>query len=178
MILSFGWTAPALRAGAKTVTRRSWDRAYADTFNERHAPGGGDPAVAPERLVRAFDKQPYAGGREFGLLALVQAAEWQLLADLPEADFAAEGFEWWSQHPEIEVPVGLLRVMGVKGPLATVKQWQARVKRSPDRSWRQLWNLWRESGGGLWVVRFRVAEWTRPPAGQETATDRQMIVAG
>lgn len=34
MIISFGWTTPAILARRKTVTRREWDPRYADRFYE------------------------------------------------------------------------------------------------------------------------------------------------
>jgi hypothetical protein len=58
-IISFAWTTPALLAGSKCVTRREWDKKYAESFE------AGE-------YVQAFDKSPRAGGKCVAIIELTQ----------------------------------------------------------------------------------------------------------
>ena len=88
MIISFGWTTPALVAGHKTVTRRDWNPKHAarfkagmlvDAWNTSPRNVRGNPhKVATIRLTA----DPYL--------------EWTNRA--PSAEWDAEGFQYLSAH--------------------------------------------------------------------------------
>lgn len=82
-IVAFASTTPALLGGAKTVTRRDWDPAYAARFR------AGD-------LVAAWDRSPRAGGRKVATIRLTDAPILQDPFDAPEGDWEREGFAWMS----------------------------------------------------------------------------------
>ena len=87
MIISFGWTTPALLAGHKTVTRREWKPQHAakfkagmlvDAWNTSPRNVKGDPhKVATIRLTADAEYDRFRGA---------------LTTDMP--DWKAEGFEW------------------------------------------------------------------------------------
>lgn len=85
--ISFTWTAPALLAQAKTVTRRLWKPAHAARFDAGN-------------FLLAYDKSPRAGGRPIALLRLTQAPYLEALAQMPDSDYEAEGFAWMALYPE------------------------------------------------------------------------------
>lgn len=85
MIISFAWTAPALLAGEKTVTRRAWSQGHARRF---HA---GD-------VVDAYDRAPFRGGRRIAQVRLLRDPYREHTFDMPESDRAAEGFRWIERH--------------------------------------------------------------------------------
>lgn len=87
MILSFGYTSPALLAGAKSVTRRDWKQQHADRFR-------------PGQIVDAYDRSQRVGGRK---IAEIRIAESYLpiaypIATMPDSDYEAEGFRWLYEH--------------------------------------------------------------------------------
>lgn len=92
--ISFGHTWPALVARAKSVTRRQWKAAQAKTF---HA---GDQ-------VLALDKDRRAGGQPIAELRLVDDVRSERLIDMPDSDYAAEGFSWFHAH-EQAIPMSAL----------------------------------------------------------------------
>lgn len=86
MILSFGYTAPALLAGAKTVTRRDWKATHADRFKRLH--------VALGWVAEAYDRSTRVGGHHIADI-LVQTVQGPLPVGLmPDSDYEAEGFAW------------------------------------------------------------------------------------
>ena len=86
--ISFAWTTAALLAGAKSVTRRDWDRAYADAF------------YAGEK-VAAYDRQPRYRGKQVAVIELMQRPYLEALAAMPDYDYEAEGWAYYEQHPEV-----------------------------------------------------------------------------
>lgn len=85
-IISFGWTAEALLAGAKTVTRRDWEAHHARSFHE------GDE-------LQAWNRLPYVkGAKRIGTVRLVNDPYPQPTGMMPEFDFANEGFAWMSMR--------------------------------------------------------------------------------
>jgi uncharacterized protein YqfB (UPF0267 family) len=80
-IIAFAHTTPALLAGRKTVTRRAWNDDYAGKFR------AGD-------LVQAYNRSPRFGGQRVAYIRLTADPYWERLADMPEADLAAEGGLW------------------------------------------------------------------------------------
>lgn len=80
-IISFNWTTPALVAGQKTVTRRTWDDRYARTF---HA----------EETVMAYDRQPRFGGKPVAILKLTADPYKESTRNAQESDYEAEGFRF------------------------------------------------------------------------------------
>ena len=83
-IISFGWTADAVKARRKTVTRREWKDSYARTFK------------AGEEL-QAWTKVPFAGGKRFGTVRLTQAPYQESTGEIPFEDWDAEGFEFMNE---------------------------------------------------------------------------------
>lgn len=86
-IISFGWTAPALIAGKKTVTRRDWKDSHAAKFK------AGE-------IVQAYDKAPYAGGKLIGYVEIVSVTKEPML-NMPESDYYKEGFYFLNQNPDL-----------------------------------------------------------------------------
>ncbi len=82
-IISFNWTVPALRARAKTCTRRDWAERYAQSFRRGE-------------LVQAWDKLPRAGGKRIGTIQLT--ADPVQTSDLPITDWVREGFQYLSDR--------------------------------------------------------------------------------
>jgi hypothetical protein len=78
-IISFAWTTPALLAGSKCVTRREWDKKYAESFE------AGE-------YVQAFDKSPRAGGKCVAIIELTQKPYLQGTDELVPDDWQNEGF--------------------------------------------------------------------------------------
>lgn len=115
-IISFAWTTPALLAGAKTVTRRDWTDRHAAQFHK------GD-------LVQAWDQSPRAGGHRVGVIHLTDDPRFEPLADMPDSDYQAEGFEWITKY-DAAPPHRLLQA-------------------TPEG-----FAEWRASGRSMWVVRF------------------------
>jgi hypothetical protein len=139
MILSFGYTSPAFLAGEKTVTRRDWSLRTVAAYLK-----GESLDVATGRLIggvihQAWDKVPHAGGRKIGLIRLTHVPVCRPLSEMTEQDFADEGFEWFSQHPEVDLPAA-----------AKAQLWYPRA----GESWRVAFERWRLSGQCLYVVRF------------------------
>lgn len=94
MIISFHWTAPALLAGAKTVTRRMWTPSHARLFHQ------GD-------LVAAYDRSPRYGGKRIASIRITKDPYLELARHAPESDWEAEGFAYmhtneprWAKHAE------------------------------------------------------------------------------
>ncbi len=133
-IISFGWTTPALLAGAKTCTRRDWKPRYAASFR-------------PGEICTAYDRNPRVHGRPVGRIEIESVSEErEPMRDAPLADYAHEGFEWFDQHYEERLEALPKLVVGLH--LA-----------GPDiPSMIDLWHEWVESGQALYVVRFKLLE--------------------
>lgn len=116
--ISFAWTTPSLVTRNKTCTRREWNPEYAARF------------LAGE-FVTAYDKQARFGGKPVGVIKLTEVPRYT--GELPEEDFAAEGFEWDKAHG---LQVDHLDV---------------------DVLWR-AWRIQAAQGAKWWVVRFEVME--------------------
>jgi hypothetical protein len=84
-VISFGWTAPALLARRKSVTRREWEEGYARNF---HA---GD-------IVRAYDHSPRAAGKQIATIRLTHDPYLELSCCIPDDDWEREGFAYLSQQ--------------------------------------------------------------------------------
>ena len=87
MIISFAWTAEALLAGKKTVTRRCWKDSHAAKFK-------------PGALHDAYDKIPIAGGKKIARVRIVSVMREPLdffrNADYAARELALEGGLWES----------------------------------------------------------------------------------
>ena len=83
-VISFNWTAPALLAGHKTVTRREWKESYARQFQ------AGD-------VVAAYDRQPRFGGRRVATIRLTQKPYRENTREAPEEDYEQEGLAYLQQ---------------------------------------------------------------------------------
>jgi hypothetical protein len=121
-IIVFSWTAPALLAGRKTVTRRAWKESHARRFKRG-------------QMVQAYDRSPQWGGQPIALLRLTQAPYLDSTADMPDADYEAEGFAYLDEHPSLRPTTGLLK---------------------PGQPLRVFFEQWRAIGDMMWVVRFTV----------------------
>ena len=78
-IISFAWTTPALIAGRKTVTRRDWDRDYAERFQ------AGE-------LIAAYDRSPRFKGKQVATIRLTEKPHF--CNETPIEDWEGEGFAY------------------------------------------------------------------------------------
>ena len=122
-IISFSWTSPALVARAKSCTRRDWNERYALSFREGE-------------LVQAWDRSPRVkGSRQIAWIRLTQDPSWEHMSSMPDSDYEAEGFKYFSEHPNLRGRNGVPLASSLPGFLA-----------------------WRIGGGSMWVVRFKLEE--------------------
>lgn len=108
MIISFGWTTPALLAGAKTVTRRAWTPKHAAHFKAG-------------MLVDAWNTSPRnvkGNPHKVAVIRLTQDVQSSTL--YPHEDYEAEGLRWLHEHD--------IKVNGVNG-LDLWWDWQCHVPR-------------------------------------------------
>lgn len=133
-IISFGWTTPALLAGAKTCTRRDWKDRYARTFR-------------PGEVCTAYDRNPRVHGKPVARIQIESVSDRRvpMIETLP-SDYAKEGFLWFDQHPE-ERAEALPKLMGGLG-----------LERWPAVTMAELFENWVMSGQSLYVVRFKLLE--------------------
>ncbi|HEX2184755.1 MAG TPA: ParB/RepB/Spo0J family partition protein, partial [Chloroflexota bacterium] len=82
----FGWTAPALLAGAKTCSRQTWALTTAKQFRDG-------------LLVAAYDRDPRRRGRHLATIRLRGDPVYEPLSSMPDSDYAAEGWQWLYEHP-------------------------------------------------------------------------------
>lgn len=88
MIISFSWTAPALLAGAKTMTRREWSTTHAKKFTVG-------------RLVDAWDRSPRTGkGKKVATIRITREPRRESTAHMEHVDYVREGFDWLNEHGE------------------------------------------------------------------------------
>ena len=88
MIISFGWTTPALVAGHKTVTRRDWKAKHAAQF---HA----------GMLVDAWNTSPRnvkGDPHKVATIRLTADAVLESASVCPASDYEAEGFAYLQAH--------------------------------------------------------------------------------
>lgn len=90
MIISFAWTAEALLAGHKTMTRRLWAPAHVEMWRRAYDQG--------RTVHKAYDKLPHSGGQQIGEITLTCRPCLQRLGDMPEGDLEREGGLW----PDLE----------------------------------------------------------------------------
>jgi len=88
MMISFGWTAEAVKARRKTCTRRTWKDSHVKRFKK------GD-------VVQAFDKDRRYKGQQISLIRLTADPVKEPLASMPASDYEAEGFAYLNEHPEL-----------------------------------------------------------------------------
>ena len=122
-LISFGYTWPAFVAREKSCTRRDWKANYA------HAWQAGEEFAA-------YDVSPRFGGQQIGVGRLVAAPYLEPLANMPDCDYAAEGFKWLTQCTYL------------LGPTAKKQVWYPADLAGFER--------WRTSGGRLYVIRFEI----------------------
>lgn len=123
--ISFAWTTAAVQARCKDVTRREWDDTYAARFQK------GDVIGATDRTFRV-------GGKQFGVIRLLEKPYKESEAEMPDRDYAGEGFEFLEAFPRFK-PARWANV-------------NLRVKFEDDRRY----------GDEFWVVRFEILDITRP----------------
>lgn len=80
-IVSFGWTAAALLAEKKTVTRREWSYWYARSFHK------GD-------LLAAYDRSPRYKGKQIATIRLTCNPYEENVGSAPAEDYEAEGMAY------------------------------------------------------------------------------------
>ena len=83
----FGWTAPALRAGAQTQVRYAWSTQTASRFKAG-------------AVVSAYDRPPRAGGKQIAKLRLLADPSYVPLSTMTERDYEECGWQWLYEHPE------------------------------------------------------------------------------
>jgi len=126
--ISFVWTSAPLVADAKTVTRRDWSPAYARSFN------AGEP-------LDAYDRRPDRGGEHLAVLRLTAAPTWEPQSQMPDSDYAAEGWAWLYDYPEYAP----LQIDGL--PIDPLQEFS-----------RETFRLWQSRDYSQWVVRFELVE--------------------
>lgn len=87
MIISFGWTTPAILAGRKTVTRREWDPDYADRFYEG-------------QVVDAWNTSPRntrGNPRKIATIKLTAKPYLERAREAPDEDYEGEGFAYLTE---------------------------------------------------------------------------------
>lgn len=119
--IAFTWTSHALVAGYKTVTRRQWKPHYARRF-------------APGVVVTAYDRQPQYRGTPLATIEIVQQPYLENTLHMPDDDYEAEGFGFYSLYPEL------------------------RAKRFQQHPMGVYWRAWRLTAEDMWVVRFRLVD--------------------
>jgi hypothetical protein len=88
VIISFGWTTPALLAGQKTVTRREWNPKHAAKFKAG-------------MLVDAWNTSPrnvHMNPRKVATIRIVEDPYLQSTRQIPDSEWDAEGFEYLSAN--------------------------------------------------------------------------------
>jgi len=83
-IMSFAWTSPALLAGRKSRTRRSWDDEYAARFKT------GD-------MVQAWDKSPRFKGKRIAIIQILGVRKEDIFR-MPAEDYEREGFAYFAEQ--------------------------------------------------------------------------------
>lgn len=121
-IISFSYTTPALLAGRKSVTRREWSDKYAAGFHK------GD-------LIQAYNRSPRNGGERVAYIELTQDPYRELTWDMPDEDYDREGFKYFAENPDVEVPVTFA---------------------PEDGDWLEHFKAWRREAEYLWVIRFEL----------------------
>lgn len=86
----------------------------------------------------AYDTMPYAGGVQIGRARVTHDAYLEKLVDCPDEDYVGEGFAWLNQHPHC-IPKAAKKEVWAKNNAA-----------------RHSFDMWRWSGGEVWVVRFEI----------------------
>lgn len=82
MIISFGWTTPALLAGVKTVTRRDWSEKHAAHFKAG-------------QIVDAWNTSPRnVRGNPHKIATIRITQDPYLSSNFPSEDWDREGFEY------------------------------------------------------------------------------------
>lgn len=110
MIISFGWTTPALLAGQKTRTRRQWTSRHAVHFKK------GAVVDAWNTSPRNVKGNPHVVAR----LRLTRDSHSQSTSEVTLADdWEAEGFEYMTQHG--------LKVDG-KAPVELWREWKEKPR--------------------------------------------------
>lgn len=140
LILSFGWTWPALVARAKSVTRREWGARQLDLHQR---------AFRRNEPVQAYDKVPHAKGQRIGLIQYTSEPHWETLGVMPFEDYEAEGFDWFHRNP-FAIPAA-----------AKLRPWAA------DQCSAGAFQAWKaqEAAVSMVVCRFRILSIT-PEANQ------------
>lgn len=133
-IISFGWTTPALLAGAKTCTRRNWNDRYARSFR-------------PGEVCTAYDRNPRVHGKPVARIQIESVSPERVpMIKAPPSDYAKEGFLWFDQHPE-EREKALPKLMAGLS-----------LQRYRAITMAELFESWVTSGQSLYVVRFKLLE--------------------
>ena len=83
MFISFAWTTPALLAGAKTITRRSWSASHASRFRAG-------------TIVDAWDRLPRTGrGHKVTSIRITRDPWQQRTSEMDDVtDYEREGLRW------------------------------------------------------------------------------------
>lgn len=101
-IIAFDWTKPAVEAGRKHRTRRSWPDKYAKRFK------AGD-------ICQSYDKSPHYGGQRFGHIRIT-AIKKEDISIMPDEDFEKEGFKFMEEQG--------IKIWG-KEPRQAFEDWRA-----------------------------------------------------
>jgi len=120
-------TWPAWVAGAKSVTRRFWK----DITAKRYKKGV---------VFHCFDNAVFRHGKPIGTARVLEDAYQESLSDMPDGDWAAEGFAWMHEH---------------KGTLPP-KAIEKKLLWTNGNCSFDAFGAWRNTGPTMWVLRFQV----------------------
>ena len=96
-IISFGWTAAAVKARRKSVTRRAWAVPYGESFREGEE-------------LQAWTQAPFVpGAHRFGTIRLVEKPAQRLTSWQLADEWEAEGFAYMEEQG-LTLPVGTKRL--------------------------------------------------------------------
>lgn len=140
MIISFGWTTPALLAGQKTVTRRDWSLKHVAQWRKRFrdaAARGSDTVTADAWNTSPRNTRHDPPPGHIAVIRLLLPPYAEAGYRTPAKDWHNEGFEYLATHD--------IRLNGLAA--------------------RELWMRWQGSHEKLYVVRFEVMYLT--PYGEE-----------
>ena len=132
MIVSFSHTSAALRAGAKSATRRDWKDVHASRFHV------GD-------LVDAYDRSPRNHGHKIATIRVVSVTR-EPFSAMPDSDYDAEGLRWLYDHSSPR--------LGATAILMPTHLWGEPINR--QHLSRRCFSYWQKKAGAMWVLRFVV----------------------
>jgi hypothetical protein len=146
-IISFAHLTPALTAGAKSVTRRTWNHRQGIIFHNL----AGDP---DRNYAQAWNFLPRTRNRTAEQVASIRILSCvrEPVAEMPDADYDAEGFRYLHDQCVRALPDYAFGAVLPPGGIAIRHGLLDLLSAS---SWAGF-NRWRSDGGMLWTIRFEL----------------------